>query len=127
VSSFRYRLAYPIVDQELTTVQVTRQAILTYIDDALSRGIRVTGDVAAHIDGDAVICEADAEPSPGRRITLADRYGLRIAELAAAGMSDRQIAEVLGGGVSTAGVGYVRASRNIPSGRSAKSTGKEAA
>lgn len=118
MSDFVYRVAYPIEDDQLTTAQVTRQALLTFSDNAAARGIDLTGEPTAAIDGERVVCEAPASVTPGRRLTVADRHGLRIAELAAKGLSDCRIAEVIGDGLTTASVNYVRSSRGIPSGRS---------
>lgn len=96
MTGFLYRLAYPIEDQELTTKRILRQALLAFADDAADRGIRLVGEATARIDGEQVVCEADAQPIPGRRVAATDRYGLRIAELAAQGLNDRQISEALG-------------------------------
>lgn len=127
MSGFVYRVAYPIEDDQLTTAQVIRQALVLFVDEALQRGIRLTGDPAATIDGSRVVCEAPAQPLSGRRVTAADRHGLRIAELAAAGLSDSRIADVIGDGLTTAAVTYVRSTRHIPSGTSQRRVSGEPA
>jgi hypothetical protein len=130
VTGFTYRYAFPIEDDELTTLQVRRQAMLVFPDVAAERGIRIIGDITVTLDGERVICESDAQPIPGRRVPALDRYGLRVAELAAAGLNDPQIAHELGD-VSSSTVHQIRRALNIPAadprGGSGRRIGREAA
>jgi hypothetical protein len=113
MTGFTYRYAFAIDDDQATTLHLRRQAILVFPEIAAERGIRITGDVVVTFDDDHVVCEADAEPIPGRRVRAVDRYGLVVAELAGRGFNDRQIAEAIGG-VSGSTVFEVRRALKIP-------------
>jgi hypothetical protein len=115
MSGFTYRFAYLIDDEELTIAQVTDEALRKFPVDAARRGIHITGPVTTRIDEDRVVCEAAAQPIPGRRVSAADKYGLWIEELARIGLSDEQIGREVG--VSGTTVGGVRKELDIPAGR----------
>jgi hypothetical protein len=110
--SYLYRLAFPIEDDSLRMSQVINQAILIFPDEAAHRGVMVTGDVSARIEGEYVICEADAEVIPGRRVKLADRHGALVAELNAEGLNDRRVGIRLG--LSTSAIQAIRTELRIP-------------
>jgi hypothetical protein len=94
--TYMYRMAFPIEDDTMRVSQVINSALLIFPEVAEERGIKVTGNVNAWIDGDRVHCEAAAEIIEGRTPRLADLHGWRVAALLGAGLNDRQIAEELG-------------------------------
>jgi hypothetical protein len=112
VSTYLYRLNYPITDDSLLISQVIAQATLVFPEMAQRRGIRITGAVKAWIDEDNAVCEAEAEPIPGRRVKLADLYGARVEEFSRDGLNDRQISDVLH--ISPSAVQRIRAELGLP-------------
>ena len=96
MAPFTFRMEYEILDDSLRVSQVIERAKLLFSEDSADKGIRLVGEVTASIGVGKVVCEAAAEVVPGRRPRLVDVHGQRIAELNAARVPNRKIAEELG-------------------------------